>query len=259
MSVKGRTESESSWAGVTRGCSWQRVLCSVPGWEGHPHPGRVLLWKVANFSPGDSPKVSASLGSLPNGTPLPGRKPVCNPGFKRCFGVSWQKAAGDPNSKYRSKPIFFCNECKTSVPRSSLGNRSFCQRSVNITPKFLSSEVTSWLWSFLECSHGYLLEVNSSMLLRCWKATLRASGKSQAWGCSSSRDGPSPSQVMGSSFRRKAQREAHLPPAPWAEQLGRAGEPGPCLSPAPWGVTQAVGNYWWHKEVSWGWKAVVVP
>lgn len=112
VSVKGRTESESSWTGVTRGCSWQWVLCSVPGWEGHPHPGRVLLWKVANFSPGDSPKVSASLGSLPNGTPLPGRKPVCNPGFKRCFGVSWQKAAGDPNSKYRSKPIFFVTNTK---------------------------------------------------------------------------------------------------------------------------------------------------
>lgn len=77
-----------------------------PQLGGTPHPGWVLLRKVANFAPDDSPKVSASLGSLPKGTPLPGRKSVSNPVYKRCFGISWQKASGDPNSKYRSKSIF---------------------------------------------------------------------------------------------------------------------------------------------------------
>lgn len=90
------------------------------------------------------------------------------------------------------------------------------------------------------------------MLLHCCKATLRASGKSQAWGCSSSCDGPSPSQVMGNSSRAKVRCEACLLPAPWAERLGKASEPGPCLSPAPLGAVRVVGIYWLHKEVSMG-------
>lgn len=179
-------------------------------------------WQVegGQLLPDDTPKVSGSLGSLPNGTPLPGQKPVCIPGFKRCFGISWQKAAGDPNSKHRSKSIFR-NESKTSVPRSSLGNKSFCQRSVNVTPRFLSGEVTSWQWSFSECSHSYLLQVNSSKLLHCWKGTLRASSKSQACGCSSSCDGLSPRD--GQFLGMEVWCEACPLPGVWAEQLGTAG------------------------------------
>lgn len=78
------------------------------------------------------------------------------------------------------------------------------------------------------------------MLPCCWKAVLRASGKSQAWGCSSSCDGPSPPQVTGSSSRTKGRREACLLPAPWPEQLGKAGEPRHPVSPAPLGATRAV-------------------
>lgn len=52
------------------------------------------------------------------------------------------------------------------------------------------------------------------MLLHCWKATLRASGKPQAL------HGPSPSQVLGSFSGMKVRREAGLLPSPMAEQLG---------------------------------------
>lgn len=56
VSVKGRCESESSRARIMQGCWWQWGSLQHPWLRGTPHPGWVLQWKVASFSPGDSPQ-----------------------------------------------------------------------------------------------------------------------------------------------------------------------------------------------------------
>lgn len=78
------------------------ALSSVPRQQRHLAPAG----QRRPASPLITPHISASLGSLPDRTLLPGPKPVCSPVFQSCFGISWQKAAGDPNSKYSSKSIF---------------------------------------------------------------------------------------------------------------------------------------------------------
>lgn len=195
VSVKGHNESESSWAPGRRGCLWPWVLCRVQSREGHPTPAGGCCGRRP-ASP-----LMTPLKSLPPWAAFP--TGCCCLAQRRLAILFLKDVLVPPDRKLLVTQIlniepspFFCNGCKTSVPRSSLGNRSFCQRSVNRTTRFLSSEVTSWLWSFSACSHGYLL-------LYRWKATLRASSTSQAWGGSSSRDGPPPSQVMGSSSGQK--------------------------------------------------------
>lgn len=109
VSVQG-TLSQSAAGLGSRGC-WWRALSSVPSQEGHPAPaGRCCERRPA--SPLITPPISASLGSLPDRTLLPGPKPVRSPVFHSCFGISWQKAVGDPNSKYRSKSIFYATNAK---------------------------------------------------------------------------------------------------------------------------------------------------
>lgn len=90
---------------------------------------------------------------------------------------------------------------------------------------------------------SYLLQVNSSKLLHCWRGTLRASSKSQACGCSSSCDGPSPRDGQ---FLGMEERCAACPlPAVWAEQLGTAGSLVPTAALHLWvprGLWASVGG-----------------
>lgn len=206
VSVKRHNESERSWAPGRRGCSWPWVLCSVQSREGHPTPAGGCCGRRPASPLMTPPKYLPPWAAFPAGR--------CCLAQRRFETLFLKDVLVPPDRKLLVTQIlnieaspFFCNGCKTSVPRSSLGNRSFCQRNVNRTPRFLSSEVTSWLWSFSECSHGYLL-------LHHRKATLRASSTFQAWGSSSSGDGPSLSQVMGSSSGTKEWPKSCLPPTP---------------------------------------------
>lgn len=156
MSVKGCTESESSWARVTWGCSWQWALCSVPSWEGHPTPAGCCCGRWPTSPLMTPPKYLPPWAAFPRGHRCLAESQLATLFTKDVSVSPGRKLLVTQILNIEANP-FFCNECKTSVPRSSLGNRSFCQTSVNITPRFLSSEVTSWLWSFSECSHGYLL------------------------------------------------------------------------------------------------------
>lgn len=131
-------------------------LSAAPWLGGTPRLGRCRCRRWPASSPVTPPKYLPPWAGFPMGCRCLAESQFATL-FSRDVSVSPGRKLLLTQILNTEASPFFCNECKISGPRSSLRNRTFCQRSVNITPRCLSGEVTSWLWSFSECAHGYSL------------------------------------------------------------------------------------------------------
>lgn len=145
VSAQGALSQSAGGLG-SRGCSW-RGLSSQ---EGQPAPAGP---KAANLSSDHSPKYLPPRAAFPTGHCCLAQSQFAALFFKAVLVSPGRKLLVTQILNIEASP-FFMRQMQNLCPTFIFGNRSFCQRSANRTPGFLSSEVTSWLWSFPEGTHG---------------------------------------------------------------------------------------------------------